>query len=57
MRTLLYGGNANFHHIPLAEYEQVLHCLQEHAGRDTLVIPSAGPTFAMMMDQAKSCQV
>src|SRR3954470_7133249 len=53
IRTLLYGGNANFHHIALTEYDQVLACLEKSAGADTLVIPSAGPLFGQMMDQAK----
>ena len=51
--TLLYGGNANFYHIAPSEYDQVLAFLSQSAGRDTLVIPSAGPAYGMMMDQAK----
>jgi dihydrodipicolinate synthase/N-acetylneuraminate lyase len=53
IRTLLYGGNANFYHIALSEYDQVLGCLEQHAGPDTLVIPSVAATFGTMMDQAK----
>ena len=53
IRTLLYGGNANFYHVALSEYEQVLAMLGRIAGPETLVIPSAGPAFGMMMDQAK----
>src|SRR3954463_826705 len=53
IRTLLYGGNANFYHIAMSEYDQVLSCLERSAGPDTLVIPSAGPLFGQMMDQAK----
>ncbi|HZK82716.1 MAG TPA: dihydrodipicolinate synthase family protein [Humisphaera sp.] len=53
IRTLLYGGNANFYHIALSEYDQVLGYLSEAAGADTLVIPAAGPAYGMMMDQAK----
>jgi dihydrodipicolinate synthase/N-acetylneuraminate lyase len=52
VRTLLYGGNANFYHIPLGEYDRVLSFLAEAAGDDTLVIPSAGPAYGTMMDQA-----
>lgn len=52
-RTLLYGGNANFYHIALSEYDQVLSFLEQEARADTLVIPSAGPSYGMMMDQAK----
>jgi dihydrodipicolinate synthase/N-acetylneuraminate lyase len=53
VHTLLYGGNANFYHIALSEYETVLSLIAQLAGPDTLVIPSAGPTFGLMMDQAK----
>jgi len=53
VRTLLYGGNANFYHIALSEYDQVLSFLEQEARVDTLVIPSAGPSYGMMMDQAK----
>jgi len=53
IRTLLYGGNANFYHIALSEFDQVLGYLGQAAGADTLVIPSVGPAYGMMMDQAK----
>src|SRR5262245_25871394 len=38
IRTLLYGGNANFYHVALGEYDAVLSCLARLAGPDTLVI-------------------
>ena len=50
--TLLYGGNANFYHIALSEYESILGQLAEIAAADTLVIPAAGPSYGTMMDQA-----
>lgn len=50
--TLLYGGNANFYHVALSEYESILGQLAELAGEDTLVIPAAGPSYGTMMDQA-----
>src|SRR6187455_3144408 len=53
VRTLLYGGNANFYHIPLAEYDRVLGMLAGAAGEDTLVVPSSGPAFGFSIDQAK----
>jgi len=49
---LLYGGNANFYHIALSEFEEILSGLREIAGEETLVIPSVGPAYGMMMDQA-----
>src|SRR5258706_2358419 len=51
--TLLYGGNANFYHLPLSEYDAALSMLSSLAAEETLVIPSVGPAFGMMMDQAK----
>lgn len=51
--TLLYGGNANFYHIALSEYDAALGLLAQAAGKDTLVIPSAGPAFGFSIDQAK----
>src|SRR6516162_9608570 len=53
IRTLLYGGNANFYHLPLSEYDHTLSYLEQAAGADTLVIPSAGPAFGLSLDQAK----
>jgi dihydrodipicolinate synthase/N-acetylneuraminate lyase len=53
IRTLLYGGNANFYHIAISEFDQVLGYLAQAAHRDTLVIPSVGPAYGTMMDQAK----
>ena len=53
IRTLLYGGNANFYHLPLSEYDEALSYLEQAARPDTLVIPSAGPAFGFSMDQAK----
>ncbi len=50
---LLYGGNANFYHLPLAEFEATLGLLATAAGDSTLVIPSVGPTYATLMEQAK----
>lgn len=51
--TLLYGGNANFYHIALSEYAKVIGQLAELAAPETLVIPSAGPAWGLMMDQAE----
>ncbi len=53
VKTLLYGGNANFYNISLSEYETVLDQLANAAGPGTLVVPSVGPYFGMAMDQAK----
>jgi dihydrodipicolinate synthase/N-acetylneuraminate lyase len=53
IRTLLYGGNANFYHIATSEFDVLFDMLARLAGADTLVIPSVAPTFGTMMDQAK----
>ena len=50
--TLLYGGNANFYNIALSEYESVLDLLADAAAPQTWVVPSVGPYFGMMRDQA-----
>ena len=52
MRTLMYGGNANFYHLPTSEYAATLDFLAEAAGKDTWVIPSAGADYGKLMDQA-----
>jgi dihydrodipicolinate synthase/N-acetylneuraminate lyase len=51
--TLLYGGNALFYHIRLSEYADALQYLLNEASPHTWVIPSMGPAFGMMMDQAE----
>ncbi|MGV3517255.1 dihydrodipicolinate synthase family protein [Luteitalea sp.] len=51
---LLYGGNANFYHLPLPEYDAALSMLARLAGPETLVVPSAGPTYALLLEQARA---
>jgi dihydrodipicolinate synthase/N-acetylneuraminate lyase len=50
--TLLYGGNANFYHVGTGEYPALLDMLAELAAPGSWVIPSVGPDFGRMMDQA-----
>ena len=52
VRTLLYGGNANLYNASLSEYEEILDALEDHSGPDTAIVPSVGPYFGTMMDQA-----
>lgn len=52
VRTLLYGGNAVLGHVAISEYDDLLESLCDAAGAETLVIPSVGPGFGLMMDQA-----
>lgn len=50
--TLLYGGNAILYHVALSEYAELLQMLAESAADNSLVIPSVGPGYGTMMDQA-----
>ena len=52
-RTLLYGGNANLYHCSITDFRELLALLADAAGPDTRVIPSIGPDFGKMMDQAQ----
>jgi dihydrodipicolinate synthase/N-acetylneuraminate lyase len=51
MTRFLYGGNAFLYHISLPEYEELLDWLSG-AADDLWMIPSAGPSFGRLMDQA-----
>lgn len=53
VRTLLYGGNANMYHARVSEYAALLAQLMEAVSEDTTVIPSVGPAYGTMMDQAR----
>lgn len=53
VRTLLYGGNAVLGHVALSEYESLLSMLESTVAPETLVIPSVGPGYGMMIDQAR----
>lgn len=52
VRTLMYGGNANFYNVGVYDYAALVDFLADQAGEDTWVIPSIGPDFGRMMDQA-----
>ena len=49
---LLYGGNANLYHIRPSEFARLLEMLEQNAANETLMIPSVGPAYGTMMDQA-----
>jgi dihydrodipicolinate synthase/N-acetylneuraminate lyase len=51
VRTLMYGGNANFYNVAVSEYAQLLDMLTQQAGADTWVIPSIGPDYGKALDQ------
>jgi dihydrodipicolinate synthase/N-acetylneuraminate lyase len=49
----IYGGNAFLYHLTLNEYEQLLEW-QTEIKRDGLwIVPSAGPSYGRLIDQAK----
>jgi hypothetical protein len=51
IRRFLYGGNAFLYHLSLAEYTELLDWLAAQNDR-LLMIPSAGPSFGRLQDQA-----
>ncbi len=53
VNTLLYGGNAVLYHLRLSENARLLQMLVEIVAEQTLVIPSVGPSFGLMMDQVE----
>jgi dihydrodipicolinate synthase/N-acetylneuraminate lyase len=56
VRMLLYGGNANLYHIRPSEYSQLLEMLEECSAGTTTIIPSVGPAYGVMMDQAEAAR-
>ena len=50
---LLYGGNANIYHLPLDEYEPLLAMLASITAPATIAVPSAGPTYGLLLEHAK----
>ena len=52
VRSVMYGGNANFYNVGLGEYARIVDMLAALAGPDTWILPSAGPDYGKMMDQA-----
>lgn len=53
IKSILYGGNANFYHIRPSEYGDLLTMLRDSVAEDTWVIPAVGPAYGTMMDQAE----
>jgi dihydrodipicolinate synthase/N-acetylneuraminate lyase len=49
---LMYGGNAFLYHVTLGEYEQLLEWMSGMYRNGLWFIPSAGPSFGRLMDQA-----
>jgi len=53
VRSLMYGGNANLYNIAVSEYAEVLEFLVDAVGADTWLIPSFGPDYGKLIDQAR----
>ncbi|HEX6980607.1 MAG TPA: dihydrodipicolinate synthase family protein [Alphaproteobacteria bacterium] len=52
VKTLMYGGNANFYNIRVSEVARTIEAIAGAASADTWIIPSAGADFGKMMDEA-----
>ncbi len=52
VRILLYGGNANLYNIAVSEYPALLDFLRDAVDDETLVVPSVGPYYGNIVDQA-----
>ena len=52
VRSLMYGGNANFYHLGVSNYAETVDMLADLVGADTWLLPSAGPDFGKLIDQA-----
>lgn len=52
--TFLYGGNANVYGFPQAVFDRLCEALPEWVGEDSWAIPSVGPDFGKLVDQAKT---
>ncbi len=52
VRTLLYGGNANLYNIAVSEYPALLDFFAGAVSEKTLVVPSVGPFYGNIIDQA-----
>lgn len=50
--TLLYGGNAVLYHVSVGEFPALLSMLTSIAPPNSLMIPSVGPGYGLMQDQA-----
>lgn len=50
--ALLYGGNANLYHFDLGRFAALMDLLAEAPGATTDVIPSIGPDFGKLLDEA-----
>src|SRR5260221_10403173 len=57
LTMMMYGGNANFYHLAGRDYAATLELLASLAGKETWMIPSAGPDFGKLMEAAPALGV
>jgi len=50
--TLLYGGNANVHNWQVTAFDAWLTALEDAAGATSWLLPSVGPDWGKLMDEA-----
>jgi dihydrodipicolinate synthase/N-acetylneuraminate lyase len=48
--SLMYGGNANFYHLPTGQLAETLDMLEELAAPDSWVLPSVGADYGRLID-------
>jgi dihydrodipicolinate synthase/N-acetylneuraminate lyase len=53
VQRFIYGGNAFLYHLTLDEYQQLLDWQADNREDGLWFIPSAGPSYGRLMDQAK----
>jgi dihydrodipicolinate synthase/N-acetylneuraminate lyase len=51
--SVLYGGNANLYHIGMRQYAQLVEELPTWTADDTWIIPSIGPSYGQLLEQAQ----
>ncbi len=51
--TFVWGGNAQLQHWPPSRYGELLALLEAIAAADSWVIPSAGPDYGKLLDEAR----
>ncbi|PJR13435.1 dihydrodipicolinate synthase family protein [Sinorhizobium meliloti] len=52
VKNIMYGGNANFYNLGVGDYAETIDMLSEFAANDTWILPSAGPEYGRLMDEA-----
>ncbi|MEZ5863701.1 MAG: dihydrodipicolinate synthase family protein [Geminicoccaceae bacterium] len=52
--TILWGGNAQLQHWPASRYGDFLALAEATAAKDSWVIPSVGPDYGKLLDEARS---